>query len=472
LSYDKLGSSAKTLLHILSFLHHKGITEEIFKRASLSPTRLDNSDLQIKVTKLLSDIGKQDLNWNSLLFQELIMDLESFSLIEFNNQNQSYNIHPLVQHWSAWMLGQNQTDIQKCVLGIIGLSISLKVDSEDYRYQYNLLEHISSSITAFKPEEIDVVVLINIANVYYQQGQWKKAEALHMVVIEKRKQALGEEHPDTLTSMGNLASIYWNQGQWKEAEALDVVVIQKRIKILGVEHPNTLTSIENLASIYWNQSQWKEAEALRVMVMEKRKQALGEAHPDTLKSMGNLASIYWNQGQWKEAAALDMIVMQKRIQILGEEHPDTLTSMGNLASTYRNQGQFEKAEALEMMGMMKRKHLPPGEEHPDMSAVTANPASTYEKQRKWKDVDVGNIKKAISHLEDTAKLTPEGSAEKSHQLDILPLGQSHMSYQSSSISNFVFQKVSTFIWRPNLLMKLTLSLWYILALGKYVIPFS
>jgi len=31
LSYDKLGSPAKTLLQILTFLHHEGITEEIFK---------------------------------------------------------------------------------------------------------------------------------------------------------------------------------------------------------------------------------------------------------------------------------------------------------------------------------------------------------------------------------------------------------------------------------------------------------
>ena len=68
LSYDKLGSSAKTLLQILSFLHHEGITEEIFKRASLSPGRLDDLDLQIQVTKLLIDIGKQDSKWNSLLF--------------------------------------------------------------------------------------------------------------------------------------------------------------------------------------------------------------------------------------------------------------------------------------------------------------------------------------------------------------------------------------------------------------------
>jgi hypothetical protein len=84
LSYDKLGSSAKTLLQILSFLHHEGITEEIFKRASLSRNTLNDLDLQIQVDKLLSEIGKENSNWDSLLFQKLIGDIKSYSLIEFD----------------------------------------------------------------------------------------------------------------------------------------------------------------------------------------------------------------------------------------------------------------------------------------------------------------------------------------------------------------------------------------------------
>jgi hypothetical protein len=60
-------------------------------------------------------------------------------------------------------------------------------------------------------------------------------------------------------------------------------------KVLGDEHPNTLTSMANLASTYWNQGRWKEAEELQVLVTEARKSVLGEGHPDTLTSMVNLA---------------------------------------------------------------------------------------------------------------------------------------------------------------------------------------
>ena len=86
--------------------------------------------------------------------------------------------------------------------------------------------------------------------------------------------------------MANLASTYRNQGQWKEAEALQVVVMEKRKHLLGEEHPETLRSIRSLANTYRGQSQWKEAEALEVLVMDKIKPVLQEEHPDTLTSMG------------------------------------------------------------------------------------------------------------------------------------------------------------------------------------------
>lgn len=57
-------------------------------------------------------------------------------------------------------------------------------------------------------------------------------------------------------------------------------VMEASKRVLGDEHPNTLTSIANLASTYWNQGGWKEAEELQVLVTEARKSVLGEGHPD------------------------------------------------------------------------------------------------------------------------------------------------------------------------------------------------
>ena len=62
--------------------------------------------------------------------------------------------------------------------------------------------------------------------------------------------------------------------RWTEAEELEVQVMEKSLKVLGQEHPNTLTSMTNLASTYWSQGRWVEAEELEVQVMEIRKRVL------------------------------------------------------------------------------------------------------------------------------------------------------------------------------------------------------
>ena len=54
--------------------------------------------------------------------------------------------------------------------------------------------------------------------------------------METSQQVLGEEHPESLTSMANLASTYWKQGRWKEAEELDELVMETRKRMLGKEH--------------------------------------------------------------------------------------------------------------------------------------------------------------------------------------------------------------------------------------------
>src|SRR6266567_2149492 len=165
-----------------------------------------------------------------------------YSLIEFDGQNQYYSIHPLVQYWSASMIGQNQYIKQKCVLSIIGLSIFWSFKSDDYKYRQQLLQHIIKAMGVLKVGEISSLISSNIALVYQEQGKWKEAEALQVVVMEKKKHLLGEKHPDTLTSMGDLAATYLDQGQWKKAEALQVVVMEKSKHLLGEEHPDTLTS--------------------------------------------------------------------------------------------------------------------------------------------------------------------------------------------------------------------------------------
>jgi tetratricopeptide (TPR) repeat protein len=186
-----------------------------------------------------------------------------------------------------------------------------------------------------------------LGSTYWARGETTEAARLQEEVLEKKRKILGEEHPGTLNTMHNLALTYWSQGKMTEAAGLQEEVLEKRRKILVKEHPDMLSTMNNLALTYWSQGKMTEAARLQEEVLEKSRKILGEEHPDTLTTMHNLASTYWAQGKMTEAARLEEEVVEKKRKILGEEHPDTLLTMHNLASTYRDQGKTTEAQRLE-----------------------------------------------------------------------------------------------------------------------------
>ena len=58
---------------------------------------------------------------------------------------------------------------------------------------------------------------------------------------------MGQNHPNTLSSMNNLANLYRNQGKYAEAEPLYVDCLRLFRQLLGENHPNTLAVKTNLA---------------------------------------------------------------------------------------------------------------------------------------------------------------------------------------------------------------------------------
>ncbi|KIJ37249.1 hypothetical protein M422DRAFT_111164, partial [Sphaerobolus stellatus SS14] len=63
--------------------------------------------------------------------------------------------------------------------------------------------------------------MANLACTYWEQNRFSEAEDLEVKVLQMRRHKLGEDHPDTLTSMKNLASTYQSQGRLSEAEELE-----------------------------------------------------------------------------------------------------------------------------------------------------------------------------------------------------------------------------------------------------------
>ena len=186
----------------------------------------------------------------------------------------------------------------------------------------------------------------NLAVAYVDAGQLDWALPLYEQTLELRKAKLGPDHPNTLDSMNNLASGYQAAGQLDRALPLLEQTLELKKAKLRPDHTDTLTSMNNLAEGYRAAGQLDRALPLLKQTLELSKAKLGPDHPQTLGSMNNLADGYLAANQLDKALPLFEQALELRKAKLGPDHPDTLTSMNNLADGYRANGQLDKALPL------------------------------------------------------------------------------------------------------------------------------
>ena len=78
--------------------------------------------------------------------------------------------------------------------------------------------------------------------------QHRLSEQKNCELLDVRRQQLGPEHPDTLTTMSHLAFSLSGQGKRVEAEQMFRELLDLRRRVLGPQHRDTLATLSELAS--------------------------------------------------------------------------------------------------------------------------------------------------------------------------------------------------------------------------------
>jgi hypothetical protein len=94
-------------------------------------------------------------------------------------------------------------------------------------------------------EELDVPPPTSAAA---RRSQLRSALELSRETLGRRRQVLGEDHPDTLMSASNVACLLAQLGRRTDARRLDEDTLARRRRVLGDDHPDTLKSACNLVS--------------------------------------------------------------------------------------------------------------------------------------------------------------------------------------------------------------------------------
>ncbi|KAF8756737.1 tetratricopeptide repeat [Rhizoctonia solani] len=111
-----------TLLWLIGYLHYTGITVDMFRRAAVAiasykteypMTQLEDLAQQ-KLKEALCAFMSSSGGWDGLLFTQVIDELASRSLLEYDRMNQAYRIHLLVQDWARTVIPYESDLAAKC----------------------------------------------------------------------------------------------------------------------------------------------------------------------------------------------------------------------------------------------------------------------------------------------------------------------------------------------------------------------
>ena len=284
--------SAADLLSLMSFFDRQGIPEALVRKRAESgnghgsqeecdeynSSREEEEDNEDNTSECSDDDG----------FEDDVQTLRDYSFLSVGT-DRTFEMHALVQLATRKWLEANRKLEQWKQCYIKNLSAEFPTgEHENWTYCQALFPHAKSAVIQRPKAEGSLrewaSLLYHAAWYAWRKGSITEAVDLSEMAMKVRKNILGQEHEETLGSMGMVGLAYNLGGRWKEAEELNVQVMEIRKRVLGEEHPDTLTSIANLASTYRNQGRWKEAIDLMNECIHLQTRILGANHPYTLSS--------------------------------------------------------------------------------------------------------------------------------------------------------------------------------------------
>jgi tetratricopeptide (TPR) repeat protein len=199
---------------------------------------------------------------------------------------------------------------------------------------------------------------------YRELGLFDDAQPLQQSALETRRRELGDEHPDTLTSVHNMTVLLVAQGKADEAEAFALEALEGRRRVLGNEHAETLDSMEEMGTVLKALGRFDEAEAIRRESLATYRRVFGGDDPGTLNSVNNLGMLLDEMDRAEDALPLVEEALEGRRRVLGEDHPDTLISINNVGYILLALGRTDEAEPYYRECLERSRRLL-GDDHPE-----------------------------------------------------------------------------------------------------------
>jgi tetratricopeptide (TPR) repeat protein len=210
-----------------------------------------------------------------------------------------------------------------------------------------------------------------VARYLDEAGLYAQAEAVQLAVLSVYAEALGQDHPGTLSIRHYIANLMLNRAEYAEAAAVYREVLAAREQALGPDHQDTLTTRYQLAHTMAEQGDLAAAEAEFRDVLAAESGMLGHDHPDTLTTRYDVAWMTSERGDVAEAEERYREVLAGRLRVLGPDHPHRLSTRFEIARMIVMRGDLAGAE-VEYQDLLPAVTRVLGPDHPYVEVAARN----------------------------------------------------------------------------------------------------
>jgi WD40 repeat protein/tetratricopeptide (TPR) repeat protein len=381
LAISQRNPDAYCLLSLLSFLHFEDIFLDLF-----SLTGAESDDVRQGGNWM--DTILPDRKINAVAMDTAFRILESFSLIQWNQEKGSFWMHKLVHEW-----GYDRLDKQhRALFSLAGLQLLNGWASKPTgpMQKSRLIPHITANFATVSniysldefTRETPLYLVDNVTNFLEEAGKFTEALTLRRFHARQITTIRGKELPDTLSSMHRLGNLYKELHMVQESKSiLSEVLVQRRIA-LGEDDRATLETMNALSGTLSDDSKFTQAESLARDALKRARKRFGENDPITIHCMCSLSCTLFDRGNLNQARPIYKRALKISSKFLGEMDPVTIrlekgfsSTLAELGDQQENRRLVQKASLMEQNVIRKLEEVY-GDSHPRTLEALLNHACT------------------------------------------------------------------------------------------------
>ncbi|HEY7330663.1 MAG TPA: tetratricopeptide repeat protein [Gemmataceae bacterium] len=208
--------------------------------------------------------------------------------------------------------------------------------------------------------------------------------------LDIRRRVLGDDHRSTAISFKNLGEVLRELGDLEAAKPCYEKALAICRRVLGDDHPNTGACFTNLGILLHKMGDLTGARPHYEQALEIGRRVRGDDHPDTATDLENLGYLLKAMGDLAGARRYYEQALEINRRALGDDHRDTASNLNDLGYLSLKLGELDEARRyLEQALAIRRRVL--GDNHPETASTLNNLGLLIEA--------MGNLPVALSYYE-------------------------------------------------------------------------